>query len=115
MNKVLYAVRKTTKFKPDNLAEELDITVDEYLKLEAGERQVDTAMAERLGKIFDLEPELFFNDMPQLVNHNTGAQSHGNIINSPENYTDCHYGVPIEKYEKVLKERDALEYSSKKK
>lgn len=108
MNNVLCAVRNNFNFKPEDVAERLGISIDEYKKLESGEIQINIERAKRLGEIFNIDPELFLSNDSKIVNYNLGDHSHGNMILHPKQYIDTHKGIPENVFEKLRKERDKL-------
>lgn len=108
MNNTLCAVRKSDNLKPEDVAERLNMPIEDYLKLESGETRIDIEMAKKLGDVFNVDPEFFLNTDSKIVNYNSGEKSHSNMVVHPTTYIDVHTGVPQELFEKILRERDVL-------
>lgn len=82
---VLGSFRVSHKYAPEHLAAELNIPLDDYLKMEKGEMLLTTEQAARLGKFYNVDPALFFLKGLSITNYNHGPNSHSGPITTYNN------------------------------
>lgn len=100
---VIGSFRISHNYAPEHLAAELDLSIEDYLKMEKGELLVTTEQATKLGKLYNVDPALFFLKGLSVTNYNHGANSHSGPITTYNN----NYGFK-ELVEKLLIENDEL-------
>ncbi|GGF49878.1 hypothetical protein [Echinicola rosea] len=100
---VLGSFRVSHNYAPEHIAAELDISLDDYLKMEKGELLLTTEQATKLGKFYNVDPALFFLKGLSVTNYNHGPNSHSGPITTYNN----NYGFK-EIVEKLMIENDEL-------
>lgn len=100
---VIGSFRISHNYAPEHLAAELDISVEDYLKMENGEQLVTTEQAGKLGSFYKVDPALFFLKGLSVTNYNHGTNSHSGPITTYNN----NYGFK-ELVEKLMIENDEL-------
>ncbi|MDO8965736.1 helix-turn-helix transcriptional regulator [Algoriphagus sp.] len=100
---VIGSFRISHNYAPEHLAAELDISVEEYLKMENGEQLVTTEQAGKLASFYKVDPALFFLKGLSVTNYNHGPNSHSGPITTYNN----NYGFK-ELIEKLMIENDEL-------
>lgn len=98
-------IRSLRGFSQDYMAEQLDMSQNNYSKIELGDIKITTDTLESIARIFDLKPEdvLTFDDK-YIFNNNSNAYDHS----SPHIY-NANFGMGDKErdlYEKLLKEKD---------
>lgn len=100
---VIGSFRVSHNYAPEHLAAELDIPVEEYIKMENGEQILTTEQATKLAEFYKVDPALFFLKGLSVTNYNHGPNSHSGPITTYNNS----YGFK-ELVEKLLIENDEL-------
>ena len=100
---VVSSFRVSHNYAPEHLAAELDISVDEYLRIENGEQVLTTDQASKLAEFYKVDPALFFLKGLSVTNYNHGPNSHSGPITTYNN----NYGFK-ELIEKLMIENDEL-------
>lgn len=95
--------RVSHNYAPEHLAAELDITIEEYLRIENGEQVLTTEQASKLANFYKVDPALFFLKGLSVTNYNHGINSHSGPITTYNN----NYGFK-ELVEKLMIENDEL-------
>lgn len=84
MNHSLFLLRKSHKLAKDQVAAQLNTTVDDYSKLETGENKLSLEQAKLLSELYNIDPKHLLANDNSVVNYNIGTYSRA-IINA-ENY-----------------------------
>lgn len=100
---VIGSFRISHNYAPEHLAVELDIPVEEYIKMENGEQLLTTEQAVKLAEFYKVDPALFFLKGLSVTNYNHGPNSHSGPITTYNN----NYGFK-ELVEKLMIENDEL-------
>jgi transcriptional regulator with XRE-family HTH domain len=100
---VIGSFRVSHNYAPEHLAAELDISVEEYIKMENGEQLVTTEQAAKLAHFYNVDPALFFFKGLSVTNYNHGPNSHSGPITTYNN----NYGFK-EIVEKLMIENENL-------
>tara|TARA_R110002020_G_scaffold88891_1_gene217701 strand:+ start:816 stop:1157 length:342 start_codon:yes stop_codon:yes gene_type:complete len=100
---VIGSFRISHNYAPEHLAAELDISLEEYIKMENGERLLTTDLASKLASFYKVDPALFFLKGLSVTNYNHGPNSHSGPITTYNN----NYGFK-ELVEKLTTENDEL-------
>ena len=100
---VIGSFRISHNYAPEHIAVELDIPVEEYLKMENGEQLLTTEQAAKLAEFYKVDPALFFLKGLSVTNYNHGQNSHSGPITTYNN----NYGFK-ELVEKLMIENDEL-------
>ena len=106
---VIGSFRISHNYAPEHLAVELDIPVEEYLKMENGEQLLTTEQASKLAAFYKVDPALFFLKGLSVTNYNHGPNSHSGPITTYNN----NYGFK-ELLEKLMIENEELKKELKK-
>ncbi|WP_339865362.1 helix-turn-helix transcriptional regulator [uncultured Algoriphagus sp.] len=100
---VIGSFRISHNYAPEHLAAELDIPIEDYLKMENGELLLSTEQAAKLAEFYQVDPALFFLKGLSVTNYNHGPNSHSGPITTYNN----NYGFK-ELVEKLMIENDEL-------
>ncbi|MEB2777483.1 helix-turn-helix transcriptional regulator [Algoriphagus sp. D3-2-R+10] len=100
---VIGSFRISHNYAPEHLAAELDIPVEEYIRMENGEQLITTEQAAILAEFYKVDPALFFLKGLSVTNYNHGPNSHSGPITTYNN----NYGFK-ELVEKLMIENDEL-------
>ena len=100
---VIGSFRISHNYAPEHLAAELDIPVEEYIRMENGEQLLTTEQAAKLAEFYKVDPALFFLKGLSVTNYNHGPNSHSGPITTYNN----NYGFK-ELLEKLMIENDEL-------
>lgn len=100
---VIGSFRISHNYAPEHLAAELDIPVEEYIRMENGEQLLTTEQATKLAEFYKVDPALFFLKGLSVTNYNHGPNSHSGPITTYNN----NYGFK-ELVEKLMVENDEL-------
>lgn len=84
MNQTLFLLRQSHKLAKDQVAAQINSTVDDYSKLESGEDKLSLEQAKLLSELYNIDPKHLLADNDSVVNYNLGTYSRA-IINA-ENY-----------------------------
>jgi transcriptional regulator with XRE-family HTH domain len=64
----------------------------DYEKYELGELTITPELSIKLGELYGIDSSYFLAPERSMTNHNTGTNSHSNMIVRPEKYIDINYG-----------------------
>ncbi|HEY9004719.1 MAG TPA: helix-turn-helix transcriptional regulator [Ohtaekwangia sp.] len=84
MSNLLVLLRKSHKFEKDQVAAQLDLSIEEYDQLESGQFKLNPQQAELLSELYNIEPRHLLADNTPVVNYNIGTYSRG--ITNVQNY-----------------------------
>lgn len=84
MSNLLILLRKSHKFAKDQVAAQLDLSIEDYEQLEEGQFKLNSKQAELLSELYHIEPRHLLADNTPVVNYNIGTYSRG--ITNVENY-----------------------------
>lgn len=68
----------------DQVAAQLDLSIDDYTQLESGEYKLNAQQAELLSELYNIEPRHLLAESNPVVNYNIGTYSRG--ITNVQNY-----------------------------
>ncbi|QES88903.1 helix-turn-helix domain-containing protein [Rhizosphaericola mali] len=100
-NFVLITARECCELKAEDIAEKLEIPLSDYEDIESGAKQITSDLAQKLGQIFNITPELFMYRMAETINYNTGQGSHSGPIYTYNNHSI--WGIDKTQIEKIIK------------
>jgi transcriptional regulator with XRE-family HTH domain len=97
-------IRSLKGYTQDYVADMLEMSQNNYSKIELGEVRVSTDMLERISQIFDLRPEdvITFDEKFIFNNHNT-LNDHSHMVNVQNGLSS----KERELYEALLKEKES--------
>lgn len=97
-------IRSLRGFSQDYMAQQLDMSQNNYSRIELGDVKITTDTLESIAKIFDLKPEdVLTFDEKYIFNNHSHDTSTANIYNANFGMGDKERDL----YEKLLKEKDA--------
>lgn len=92
MNKTLYVARKSKGLTESEVAKALDIEENEYKELEYGIKRMTSEPAEKLGELFNIDPDYFMAyEYGNLQDLKDVLEKHRDLLNAPE-YKECEEG-----------------------
>lgn len=100
---VIGSFRTSHNYASEHIAAELDVSVEEYNRIESGDQILTTEQAARLADFYKVDPALFFLKGLSVTNYNHGPNSHSGPITTYNNS----YGFK-ELVEKLMIENDGL-------
>ncbi|MCU0337657.1 MAG: hypothetical protein MUF12_07320 [Sediminibacterium sp.] len=68
----------------DQVAAQLDISIDDYTQMESGENKLTPVQAEQLSALYNIEARHLLAESNPVVNYNIGTYSRG--ITNVQNY-----------------------------
>jgi transcriptional regulator with XRE-family HTH domain len=97
----LSALRIANNWEIEDVANSLEISADEYAKIESGKARLTMDIAKKLSELYRIDPEYFFTHEAVAIHKNEGQGSNSNsgYINTYNNN-----GNLTELFEKLLKE-----------
>lgn len=96
-----FLLRLSHGYAEDHVSAHLNISKEDYTKLESGEKKLTADQAKSLGELYNLDPQYFLSDDYSVVNHNNGTHSHS----GPIHIYNSNHGLK-ELIDKLLVERD---------
>jgi transcriptional regulator with XRE-family HTH domain len=97
----LSALRIANNWEIEDVANSLDISADEYAKIESGKARLSMDIAKKLSELYRIDPEYFFTHEAVAIHKNEGQ---GSNSNSGHITTYNNNGNLSELFEKILKE-----------
>lgn len=98
-----YFLRLSHGYAEEHVSAHLNISKEEYHRLEVGEKKLTPDQAKLLGDLYNLDAQYFLLDDYSVVNHNIGIHSHS----GPIHIYNSNHGLK-ELLDKLMEERDAL-------
>lgn len=98
-----YFLRLSHGYAADHVSAHLNISAEEYHRLEVGEKKITPEQAKLLGDLYNLDAQYFLTDDYSVVNHNIGIHSHS----GPIHIYNSNHGLK-ELVDKLMEERDTL-------
>lgn len=84
MGNLLVLLRKSHKLEKDQVAAQLDLSVEEYTQMESEGHKLTSAQAELLSELYNIEARHLLAESNPVVNYNIGTYSRG--ITNVQNY-----------------------------